>query len=85
MDRHDLDAPGDRPGQFPRATAALQRLALHLDAQLRDAVASRDHCLEALQLERRRAAAAQARARALDALVRQQRELLDARDAREAA
>lgn len=78
MDHHDT---GDRPGQFPRATAALQRLALHLDAQLRDALASRERCLEALQLERRRAAAAHARARALEGLVAQQRELLEEREA----
>lgn len=81
MDRHDLDAPGDVPGQFPRATAALQRLALHLDAQLRDALASRDRCLEALQLERRRASAAHARARALEELARTQRGLLSEREA----
>lgn len=71
MDHHD-DA-----GRWPRTMTALQRLAVHLDAQLRDALASRQRLLEALQLEQRRAAAAHARARALEALAAQQREALD--------
>ena len=59
-----MDHQDDKPCDVFEAMA--DQLAF-LDGQLRDALASRSHALEALDFERRRAAAAMAETRALRA------------------
>ena len=58
------------PAEWPTAFEAAQDLALYLDGQLREALASRDEMARALEAERRRAAKAHAQVQALMALIR---------------